>query len=124
MTVLTLRNGYNRKETGTYRTPVDVPEMIAWCRANSHITFLSNDGTSRTAKVNGQVRTWKRDANRVEVPIKYGMYEYGTFTAWDIGRVLIPVTCDCKTVIVSGETIHELTCALFHGTPLCARGAV
>lgn len=29
---------------------------------------------ARRVKVNGAVRTWKRDANRIEVPVKYGMY--------------------------------------------------
>ena len=28
-------------------------------------------------RVTGQVKTWKRDAGRVEVPFKYGMYEHG-----------------------------------------------
>jgi hypothetical protein len=49
------------------------------------------DGTARQAKVNGAVRRWKRDCNRIEVPIKYGMYEYAVFYASDINRILIPV---------------------------------
>lgn len=87
-------DGYSKgkhQATGKYRNPKSVQEMIDHCSKHSHITFLSTDGTARTAKVNGAVRTWKRDANRVEVPVKYGMYEYGTFYASDIGRILIPV---------------------------------
>lgn len=91
--IITVVDGYDRKRQakGTYRNPVDVAEMIDWCSKHDRITFLSTDGTSRTCKVNGKVRTWKRDPNRVEVPIKYGLYEYGTFEARDIGRILIPV---------------------------------
>ena len=56
----------------------------------SHVWFLSIDGKARQAKVNGKVRTWKRQPNRVEIPLKYGLYEYATFTTEDIesGRLL------------------------------------
>lgn len=45
---------------------------------SGHAEFIANDGTLRRLKINGRVRTWKRDTERVEVPVKYGMYEYGT----------------------------------------------
>ena len=31
-------------------------------------------------KINGQVKTWKRDSNRIRVPLKYGLYTYGYLT--------------------------------------------
>lgn len=87
-----VKDGYSKGETGrNYRTPANVAELIAWCGSHSHITFLAVNGMARTAKVNGKVRTWKRDPNRIEIPLKYGMYEYTIFTASDIGRVLIPI---------------------------------
>lgn len=90
----TLSCGYDRKSktVNTWRNPESIAEMISYCDSHSHIDFVSIDGTSRRAKVNGKVKTWKRDPNRVEVPIKYGMYEYGTFYASDINRILIPVS--------------------------------
>ena len=92
MTTLTVKDGYTKgKTTGTYRNPANVAEMIQWCDSHSHITALANNGQSRTVKINGKVRTWKKDPNRIEVPYKYGMYEYGIFDASDIGRILIPV---------------------------------
>jgi hypothetical protein len=45
----------------------------------SHPDFIANDGTLRTCKVNGAVKTWKRDSERIEVSVKYGLYEYATF---------------------------------------------
>ena len=57
-----------------------------------HIWFLANDGSARRVKVNGTPKRWKRDPDRIEVPVKYGMYEHGTFTAHDFGpngRVLV-----------------------------------
>lgn len=96
MEVLELIDGYDRgtkagKRKLKFRNPANIAEMISHCDSHSHIWFLSNQGEARLAKINGKVRTWKRDPNRVEVPIKYGMYEYGTFEARDIERVLIPV---------------------------------
>ena len=92
METLTVVDGYSKgKVTGTYRNPSTVEEMRTWCENHSHITALDVRGQSRTVKVNGRVRTWKRDPNRIEVPYKYGLYEYGTFTADDIHRILIPV---------------------------------
>ena len=92
LTVLTVKDGYTKgKTSATYRNPESIAEMITWCDSHSHITVLDDRGFSRTVKVNGKVRTWKRDPNRVEVPFKYGMYEYGIFTADDIHRILIPV---------------------------------
>jgi hypothetical protein len=93
-----VRNGYDRNhskshkpEMLTFRNPVNIAEMFNHCNSVSHIWFRANDGTARQAKVNGKVRTWKRDPNRIEVPVKYGMYEYATFYAHDIARILIPV---------------------------------
>lgn len=92
METLTVKDGYNKgKTSGTYRNPISITEMIQWCDSHSHITVLADNGLSRTVKVNGKVRTWKRDPNRVEVPYKYGLYEYGTWTAANINRILIPV---------------------------------
>ena len=86
-----LPDGYSKKSVMKFRNPVDLAEMISWCNSHSHIHFKSIDGTARHAKVNGAVRTWKRDPNRVEVPVKYGLYEYGTFYASDLERILIPI---------------------------------
>lgn len=92
---LIIPDGYTKGKKqafGKYRNPRNIAEMIEHCSKHSHITFLSTDNTARNCKVNGAVKTWKRNPNRVEVPIKYGMYEYGTFYAEDIGRILIPVS--------------------------------
>jgi hypothetical protein len=46
---------------------------------SGHAEFIANDGKLRRIKINGAVRTWKRDPSRIEVPCKYGLYEYATF---------------------------------------------
>ena len=34
--------------------------------------------------VNGKVRTWKKDTTRIEIPVKHGLYAYGTITDSDL----------------------------------------
>lgn len=80
----------------TFRNPANVAEMVNHCNANGHIWLRDGRGNARTVKVNGKVRTWKRDPNRIEVPYKYGLYEYGVLTASDISDVLIEVPTEPK----------------------------
>lgn len=59
---------------------------------NDTVWVLANDGSARRVTVKGKVRRWKRDPDRIEVPYKYGMYEYGTLYSRDFGpegRVLV-----------------------------------
>lgn len=37
-------------------------------------------GALKKVKVNGQVKTWKRNTERVQIPWKYGLYDYGYIT--------------------------------------------
>lgn len=84
--------GYAKStESIRVRNPTSIAEMIQWCDTHSHIWFVDVSGKARQCKVNGKVRTWKRDPERIEVPVKYGLREYAVFTAADIHRVLIPV---------------------------------
>lgn len=91
MKQLTLKLYNGREGENTFRTPQSIQEMINHCSKHGHIWFHSIQGDARRAKVNGKVRTWKTQKDRIEIPVKYGMYEYGILTANDIDRVLIPV---------------------------------
>ena len=86
-----VKSGYGRKETLRFRNPIDVAEMVSWCDSHSHIQVYDRNGHWRTVKVNGKVRTWKKDPTRIEVPCKYGLYEYFILRASGINDVLIPV---------------------------------
>jgi hypothetical protein len=86
------RSGYySRKEPElkTYRA-MTLDEVKA-LRYGDHVDCLDLNGNVRTVKINGKVRRWKRDPDRVEVPCKYGLYEYITFTNADINRLVIEV---------------------------------
>jgi hypothetical protein len=62
------------------------PEEARLLHPGQHVEFTNGDGVARRIKVNGAPRTWKRDASRVELPCKYGLYECATFYARD-GRM-------------------------------------
>jgi hypothetical protein len=44
-------------------------------------------------KVNGASKIWKRSPDKVRIPYKYGMYEFGYITELD--EVRVPAECTC-----------------------------
>lgn len=42
---------------------------------------------------NGQIKTWKRDPERFQVPIKYGLRGYGYMTDVTAGDFHVPADC-------------------------------
>lgn len=89
----TIRDGYNRNKTPRWyvvrRMTLDEIKALS---SGGHARFIANDGTLRELKINGTVRTWKRDETRIEVPVKYGLREYGTFdTAEALRRFVVVV---------------------------------
>lgn len=45
------------------------------------------DDTPCRWRVNGKPKTWKRSLDRVQVPIKHGLYAYGYITEIDLDLV-------------------------------------
>lgn len=43
------------------------------------------DGTPQRWRVNGKVQLWKRDAGRIRIPIKRGLYENSYLTENNLG---------------------------------------
>ena len=42
-----------------------------------HKIYKNADGTRMRFRVSGKVQTWKRDPNRIRVPLKHGLYDNG-----------------------------------------------
>jgi len=73
-TMLTACSGYaNDKRTFRYR-PMTLEEAKSLPYGRL-LHALAHNGVIRRVRANGAVKTWKRDASRIEVPLKYGMYE-------------------------------------------------
>lgn len=97
METLMLSSGYDRKKNAEksayrYMTP---SEALALTHGQT-IPFLARDGSVRSVRVSGKVRTWKRDTSRIEVPVKYGLYESalmvareGRMVEWSSGAALL-----------------------------------
>jgi hypothetical protein len=47
---------------------------------NSENRAFIHTPTGKTWRRNGQTKTWKRDENRFEIPVKFGLYDYGYIT--------------------------------------------
>ena len=45
-----------------------------------HVTYRNADGTPHRWRVNGAVKRWKRTPDRIEVPIKRGLYQFDYLT--------------------------------------------
>lgn len=73
-------------------------DEIRALRPDQRVKFLAHDGTMRELKINGRIRTWKRDPDRIEVPVKYGMYEYATFDQYTAPKRLVVVEEQVKPV--------------------------
>jgi hypothetical protein len=48
------------------------------------VGYQNADGTPQRFRVIGKVKTWKTMPNRVEIPLKRGMYEFTHITETDL----------------------------------------
>ena len=88
---ITLKRYQGREGEGQFR-PMTLDE-VKQLTYGQHVWFRAVQGDARRAKVNGAPKTWKRDATRVELPLKYGLYEYARMYESDVaqGRILVEV---------------------------------
>jgi len=45
-----------------------------------HTINKNSDGSAQKWKVNGKVKTWKKNPEKVQIPVKYGLYRYDYIT--------------------------------------------
>jgi hypothetical protein len=95
---ITLTNGTTRAKvktrdivTGTRLDLATLLELDTAGKLPQHWWFIANDGTAKQCRTNGRLRRWKRDLSRVELPVKYGLYECATLDAAGIARLLLDV---------------------------------
>ena len=79
MEILTLTDGYENREVSQYRylTPDEALKLTY----RETVYFRAIDGTAKRCRVSGKVRTWKRNAARIELPVKFGLYQSATMVA-------------------------------------------
>lgn len=93
-----LIDGYNRSKTPKLVTvrPMTFAEALS-LHYGDQVSVTDNAGQLRHCKVNGKVKTWKKDPTRFELPLKYGMYEFVRFSENDIHRLVVVVQKDQST---------------------------
>lgn len=86
-----LIDGYapTRGLTGEYLS-MEREEILALVPGN-WVPFLANDGKVRMLRINGKIRTYKRDRERIEIPVKYGFRECATLHAYNMDRLLVRI---------------------------------
>lgn len=63
-----------------------------------HNNWTNSDGSCARFRRNGATQTWKRDPERVRIPVKRGLYEYGQITNGNMDMFHMPGDCpDCRT---------------------------
>ena len=68
---------------------------LAQAKALRHGTILEHtvnknaDGTPQRWRVSGKPKTWKRSPERVQVPVKHGLYNNGYITENDLNLVTL-----------------------------------
>jgi len=90
--VLAFRGDKSTKpETKEYRA-LTIEEIRAWGPRDGYGLFWEDlRGRACNVRRNGAVKTWKRDAKRIEVPLKFGLYEAFRADSADIlaGKLLV-----------------------------------
>lgn len=63
---------------------IDEAKKLTYHQTIYHARYKNSDGTPERWKVNGAVRTWKTKPDKVLVPLKRGLYQYGYLTESDL----------------------------------------
>lgn len=89
---MTLTKYNGREGSGEFRAMT--LEEAKGLRSGQHVWFRSLGArTAVRVKVNGAPKRWKRSLDRIEIPVKYGLYEYARVNNSDIeaGVLLVEV---------------------------------
>ena len=54
-----------------------------------HVKHTNADGSPQRWRVNGKVKRWKRSPDRIQIPLKHGMYDYDYLTETDLDLVCL-----------------------------------
>ena len=51
----------------------------------------ADNKTPRRWRINGQIKLWKRDSNRIQIPVKYGLYNHGYICYGEVNSKICPI---------------------------------
>ena len=56
-----------------------------------HVSDRNADGSPTRWKVNGAVKRWKRTPDRIQIPVKHGLYAYDYVTNSELHLIYVKV---------------------------------
>jgi hypothetical protein len=68
---------------------LDQAKKLKYNQTLYHMINKNADGTPQRWRVNGKVKTWKTKPNRVQVPLKHGLYDYDYLTESELELVTL-----------------------------------
>ena len=54
-----------------------------------HVKNKNADGSAQKWRVNGKVKTWKRNPEKIQIPLKYGLYRHDYLTENELNLVTL-----------------------------------
>jgi hypothetical protein len=103
MLTLTLPKYAGREGQGTFR-PMTFSEARQ-LTYGQHVWIHSISGDARRVKINGAPKLWKRSPHRIEISLKYGLYEYARFDERDVANNRLLIEIDNNIDTLTGECI-------------------
>lgn len=76
----------SKQNAGMHKEDITVHEAkeLKYGTELYHKKYRNSDGTPQRWKVKGKPKTWKRNPERVRIPLKRGLYEYDYLTEHNI----------------------------------------
>ena len=68
---------------------LDQAKALRYGQTLYHVRNRNADGTPERWRVNGAPKIWKRSPNRVQVPVRQGMYSYDYLTESNLHLVCL-----------------------------------
>lgn len=92
------------------KRPSNASELIALIEKTRTSVFHSKlhtnaDGTPSRWRLNGQIKTFKRNAQRIYMPLKHGLYQYASITSVDEFFTYL----DIPNVIIEEELLQAMS---------------
>jgi hypothetical protein len=111
MFTVELIDGYDRsKNPRRVKVRYMTLEEAKALKYGDHVGIISRSEHPklRTVKTNGRVKRWKRQPDRIEIPMKYGMYTYFTITNENLTDLVVEVGCDDHGATPTSEMPTEV----------------
>ena len=68
---------------------IDELKQVKYRQSLFHTKQFDKSGSMQCWRVNGKVQTWKRNPERISVPVKHGLFDFGYITEDNCGDFIL-----------------------------------